>query len=165
MDLQILDGAQMTEALVWGEILQVYMILQDRVLISIVNNNGEDMIIKGHKQDRVFNNIVNSTGEDMIIESHKQDSVLISSKQVTAVISDKVDAIYSCDEPVSHLGSKQVMFVTSNTVHSCSKLAGRPREVMVMRMRTSTTTLGWRLAAATSTNRSLLFLVGEGHHW
>ena len=48
--------------------------------------------------------------------------------------------IYSCDEPVSHLSSKQVMFIICNTVHSCSKLAGRLRKVKVIRMRTSTTT-------------------------
>ena len=133
---------------------------QDRVLIT-----REDVIIKSHKQDSVAINIVTSNKEGTIIKGQNQDSFLISNRKVTAVISDMVDAIYSCNESVSHLGSKQVMFVTSNSVHSCSKPASRLREVMVMRMRTSTTTLGWRSAAATSTNRSLLFLVEEGYHW
>ena len=94
----------------------------------------------------------------MIIKGHKQDRVaIISSKHVTANISNKVDTIYSCDEPVSHLSSKQVLFIIRNTVHSCRKPAGRLREIMVMRMRTSMTTLGWILAATTSTNRSRLF--------
>ena len=108
--------AQMTEALVRGEIIQVYMILQDNVLINIVNSNREDVIIQGQKQDSVLINIVNSNGEDVIIRGHKQDraainimnsneegaitkghrqdDVLISGKQVTAVISDKVDTIH-----------------------------------------------------------------------
>ena len=224
INLHFLNVAQMTEALLRGEILQAYMILQDSVLINIVNSNGEDMLIKGHRQDRVLitivnssgedmtikgkeqdrilishgegviieqdsvlNNIVNSTGENVIIKSHKQDRVainfvnsnkegaitkghkldsgLISGKQVTTVISDKVDTIHSCDEPVSHLNSKQVIFVTSNTVHSFGKLAARRRKVKVTGMRTSTTTSGWSLATSTSTNRSKLFLVGEGLHW
>ena len=133
---------------------------QDRVLIT-----REDVIIKSHKQDRVAINFVNSNKEGAITKGHEQDSGLISGKQVTTVISDKVDTIHSCDEPVSHLNSKQVIFVTSNTIHSCSKLDGRLREVKVMGMRTSTTTSGWSLATAASTNRSKLFLVGEEHHW
>ena len=141
---------------------------QDRVLINIVNSTMEDVIIRGYKQDRVAIIIMNSNGKGAIIMGHKHDIVLnaiISSKQVKAVISDKVDTIYSCKEPMSHLSSMQVMFIICNTVHSCSKLAGRLRKVMVIGMWTSTTTLGWRLATTTSTNRSLLFLVGEGHHW
>ena len=106
---------------------------------------------------------MNSNEEGSITKCHKQDSVFTSSKQVMAVISDKVDTIHSCNEPVSHLSSKQVMFVTSSTIHSCSKLDGCLREVKGMG--TSKTTSGWRLAAATSTTRSLLVLVGEGHHW
>ena len=79
MDSHFLDGAQMTEALVREEeeILQVYMILQDGVLIYIVNSKGEDVIINGHKQDRVLIYIVNSTGEDMTVKSHQQDGVTI----------------------------------------------------------------------------------------
>jgi hypothetical protein len=184
MDSYFLDGAHMTEALVREEeeILLVYMILQDGVLIYIVNSKGDDVIINGNKQDRVYIYIVNRTGVDMSVNSYKQDSIAINivksneegaitkghmqhsvlscSKQVTAIISDKVDTIYSCDVQVGRLSIKQFMFVTSNTVNSCSKLAARLREVMVLS--TSTTTLGWKLAAATSTTRSLLRLVGGG---
>ena len=63
----------MTEALVQGEILPFHMILQDSVLVTIVNSNGEDVFIKGHKQGRVRVNTVTSNREDVII---KQDRVL-----------------------------------------------------------------------------------------
>ena len=106
MDSHFLDGAQMTKALVRGEIIQAHMILRDGVLITIVKGNAEDVIIKSHEQDSVAINIVTSNKEGTIIKGHNQDSFLISSRKVTAVISDMVDAIYSCDEPVSHLGSK-----------------------------------------------------------
>ena len=61
-----------------GEILPVYMLLQDSVLGTIVNSNGEDMTIKGHMQDRVLINIVKSNGEDVLIKGQKQDRVLIN---------------------------------------------------------------------------------------
>ena len=51
---------------------------QDSVLINIVNNNGEDRIIEGHKHDRVLINIVNSNRVDVTIKGHKQDRVLIN---------------------------------------------------------------------------------------
>jgi hypothetical protein len=46
-----------------------------------------------------------------------QHSVLSSRKRLTAIISNKVDTIYSRDEQVSRLSIKQFMFITSNTVH------------------------------------------------
>ena len=87
----------------------------------------------------------------------------ISRKCITAVFSSEVYMIYPRDQPVINLGSKQVVIVIGNAIHYWVKLAGHPKEVLVMRM--NMTTSVWRLASATSTNRMLLFLVGEGHHW
>ena len=49
---------------------------------------------------------MNSNEKGAITKGHQQDSILTSSKQVTTVISDEVDTIYSSDEPVSSLSSK-----------------------------------------------------------
>ena len=87
----------------------------------------------------------------------------ISRKRVTAIFSSKVNTIHFRDQPVTNLSSKQVVVVIGNTIHYWVKLAGHLKEVLVVRM--NMTTSVWRLASATSTNRILLFLVGEGHHW
>ena len=80
-----------------------------------------------------------------------------------AFISSEVYKIYSRDQPVINLGSKQVVIVIGNAIHYWVKLAGHLKEGLVMMM--DMTTSVWSLAAATSANRILLFLVGEGHHW
>ena len=87
----------------------------------------------------------------------------ISRKSVTAIFCSEVYTIYSRDQPVINLGSKQVVIVIGNAIHYWVKLAGHLKEVQVVMM--NMTTSVWRLASATSTNRILLFLVGEGHHW
>ena len=61
----------------------------------------------------------NSTEQDsVIIIIRKEDMVaIISGKRVTAIFSSKVDTIYSRDQPVTNLSSKQVVIIISNTIH------------------------------------------------
>ena len=107
----------------------------------------------------------NTERGSILVITWKEDMVAnISRKHVTATFSSKIDTIHSRNQPVTNLSSKQVMIVISNTTHYLVKLAGHLKKVLVV-MGTHTTTSTWSLPAATSANRILLFLVGEGHHW
>ena len=117
--------------------------MEARTLIS----NMRDVIIKG---DWLYRMAISRTSRDMIITDR-------------AAISSRVDTVYAQNLPPFHIGSKHVGFSNIYAVHTCCKLAVRLKEGMGMR--TSTTTLVWRLASATGSNRILLFLIGEGHHW
>ena len=88
----------MTEALVRGEILPFHMILQDSVLVTIVNSNGEDVFIKGHKQGRVLFNIVTSNREDLFIKGHKQVWVCVNT-----VTSNREDVIIKQDRVLNKI--------------------------------------------------------------
>ena len=117
--------------------------MEARTLIS----NMRDVIIKG---DQLYRMAISRTSRNMIIRDR-------------AAITSKVDTMYAQNLPPFHIDSKHVRFINIYAVHTCCKLAVRLKEGMGMR--TSTTTLVWRLASATGSNRILLFLIGEGHHW
>ena len=61
----------------------------------------------------------NSTEQgSVLIIIRKEDMVaIISGKHVTAIFSSKVDTIYSRDQPVTNLSSKQVVIIISNAIH------------------------------------------------
>ena len=75
------------------------------------------------------------------------------------------------------MGSKQVVPIVSRYALSFCRLASHQKKFLVAKMfpvvmtvlgattKMCMTTFNWRLASATSTNRSFLFLKGEGHHW
>ena len=109
---------------------------QNSVAIYIVNSTMGDIFAKSHNQNSAAIYIVKSTVGDVIVKSHKQNSVAInfvdsneeinkrlmqhsvlSRKRVMAIISNKVDTIYSRDEQVGRRSIKQFRFVSSNTVH------------------------------------------------
>jgi hypothetical protein len=62
MDSHFLDGAQMTEALVREEeeIIKVFMILKDGVLIYIMKSTVGGVIVKSYRQNSVPINFVDS---------------------------------------------------------------------------------------------------------
>ena len=62
---------------------------------------------------------INNTRQgSALITIRKEDMVaIISGKHVTAIFSSKVDTIYSRDQPVTNLSSKQVVIIISNTIH------------------------------------------------
>ena len=114
---------------------------------------------------------------DSIAVNNRQEVPIIRNMKgvimkVEVTISHKMGNIHSCAQPDSRQ-SKAVFSdfrvrVTDSgkldNTFSCSKTAGRQRQIIMMMVTTSMTTLTWSLAAATSANRSFLFLEGEGHH-
>ena len=93
---------------------------------------------------------------------------IISSKRDVIIKGDRLYrmAISRTRQDKINKGNEQdrAVIINNYAIHTCCKLAGHLKEVLVMRMRTNMTTLTWSLADATSANRSFLFLVGEGHH-
>ena len=113
---------------------------------------------------------------DSIDVDNRQEVPIIRNRKgvimkVEVTISHKMGNIHSCAQPdrsqrKAVFSNFQVRVTDSyklDNIYSCSKPAGRQRQIIMM-MVTSMTTLDWILAAATSTNRSFLILVGEGHH-
>ena len=80
---------------------QVWKIIQVRKWWDM-----EDDTSWSTEQGSVF---IITRGEDMV--------AFISRKHVTAVVSSKVNTIYSRDQPVTNLGSKQVVIIIGNTTH------------------------------------------------
>ena len=71
---------------------------------------------RGDMEDSTSNST--EQGSVRIIIRREDRVAIISRKHVTAISSSKVDTIYSRDQPVTKLSSKQVMFIISNTIHS-----------------------------------------------
>jgi hypothetical protein len=101
ISLHLLDGAQMSEALMQKVMQQVWKIMQVRKWWDMEDSTS------------------NSTEQgSVLIIIRKEDMVaIISGKHVTAIFSSKVDTIYSRDQPVTNLSSKQVVIIISNTIH------------------------------------------------
>ena len=62
---------------------------------------------------------INNTRQgSALITIRKEDMVaIISRKCVTAIFSSRVDTIYSRDQPVTNLSSKQVVIIISDATH------------------------------------------------
>ena len=59
----------------------------------------------------------NQQGSVLIIIKKEDMVAIISGRRVTAILSSKVETVYSCDQSVNNLSKKQLVIKISNTVH------------------------------------------------